>query len=270
MATAYRQPIWPGDQGSDVKAVKRSMVAMKVPDYEQLKLDNVAGGTFVRVLNGVLRSNHLPQDGKYGPKAHAIFAPHFDLYGVSLYKKAQIRDHSPQPDIAHESAQQAAKQLLDLAREGRYRADNPGDMTDIERTAAGLTVWSRGGRWIRMDARPLQVLVWLIKTHNYRLGTFALCSDHHFDGWHGHSGGFAVDISSINGISISGAGAHEMTRAVANVLRNAPSPFRPRQLITAGSGYVYYQDCLNLCLPSAGYYDQDTLAGHRNHIHVGY
>lgn len=270
MATAYRQPIWPGDQGSDVKAVKRAMVAMKASGHENLKLDNVAGLTFVHVLDHELRMRGLPQDHKYGPKAHAIFAPHFDLYGISLYKKAKIRDHTPKPDIVHESAQQAAKQLLELAREGRYHADNPGDLVDLQRTAAGLTVWSRGGRWVRLDPRPLRTLVWLIKTHNYKIGTFALCSDHHFDGWRGHSGGFAVDISSINGASLAGGSAHELTRAVAGTIRNGGSSYRPWQLITAGTGYVYYNDLLSLCIPSSGFYGSDTLAGHRNHIHVGY
>lgn len=271
MITPFRQAIWPGDQGADVKAVKRAMVKMKSPGYAQLKIDNVAGQTFVRVLDHVLRMHGLPQDHKYGPKAHAIFAPHFDLYGISLYRKAKIRDHSPKPDIAHETAQQAAKQLLELAKEGRYHADNPGDLYDLQRTAQGLTVWSRGGRWVRLDPRPLRAIVWLIKEHNYKIGTFAFCSDHNFDGWRGHAGGFAVDISSINGVALAIDSAHKLTFEVATLLRNGGvGNYRPWQLITAGTGYVYHQDLMNLCIPSAGFYGWDTLAGHRNHIHVGY
>lgn len=269
MTTPYRQPIWPGDQGSDVKAVKRAMVKMKAPGHEQLKIDNVAGATFVHVLDHELRMHGVAQDHKYGPKAHAIFAPHFDLYGISLYRKAKIRDHSPKPDTAHMSAQEAAKQLLELAREGRYHADNPGDLYDLQRTAQGLTVWSRGGRWIRLDPRPLRLLVWLIRTHNYRIGTFAICSDHHFDGWRGHAGGFAVDISSINGVSLAGPSAHDLTHAVVNTIRSGIQ-YRPWQLISAGTGYVYYNDLLNMCIPSAGFYGQPTLSEHRNHVHVGY
>jgi hypothetical protein len=270
MATPYRQPIWPGDEGADVKAVKRAFQRMGIQGSGGLVIDNRAGPQFVLVLDRLLRQHGLRADHEYGPQAHALVAPHFDLYGVSLYRKARIRTHKPPPlPVFSESAKQAALELLQLRELGRYRADNPGDLRDLQATADGKHVWSQGGYYVMLDPRPLRLLVWLIRMHGYRLGTFALCSDHHFDGQHGHSGGLAVDISSINDIALASDAAHGLARAVASTIRNS-SNARPWQLITAGTGYVWHTDLEGLCIPSASFYGWTTLSEHRNHIHVGY
>jgi hypothetical protein len=258
-----------------VFAVKRGMVAMGATGAGGMILTGPAkrraGTTFVDVLHGIQRRHGLAADGKYGPASHAVIAPHFDLYGVSLYKAAAIRTHTPPaPPIWSENAVTAAKALLKLAAAGDYRADNPGDLRDIRATADGKPVWSRLGKYVYIDPRPLELIHWLIAVHGLRIGTFALCSDHHDDGPHGHAGGLAVDISSINGISISAAGtqAHQQTLAVAKLCRAAGKT--PRQLICAGSGYVYYADIEACCIPNAAFYGQTTLSQHRNHIHCGF
>ena len=269
--TPFRQEIWAGDQGSDVKAVKRAMRAMKMHGSEDLVIDNIAGKTFITILNNILRSHGQRQDGKYGPKAHAIIAPHFDLYGISLYRKAKIRSRKPPIEpIISETAIHAAHDLIGLMKSGKYRADNPGDLRDLQATANGSAVWSQGGYWVRLDPRPLRLLLWLIKEHGYSLGTYAFCSDHHNDGPHGHSGGLAVDISSINGRGIIGGGMHDATLKLLQVIHTAPAGLHPRQLICGGSGLMFYKDIENLCVPSPSFYGWQTLSEHRNHIHVGY
>lgn len=269
--TPYRQPIWPGDVGRDVKAVKRGMQVMGITGSGGLALTTRAGESYIKVLNRTLHQHGLPADGKYGPKAHAVIAPHFDLYGKMLYRTAAIRTHTP-PFNPSLPAQAAAKRLLVHAAAGRYHADNPGDLHDIRAAAAGQAVWSRGGYWVHIDRRPLDLLLWLIEVHDYRLGTYALCSDHHWDGPHGHSGGLATDISSINGHSIGGSGMHGATLTLAKLIHQAPAPLRPRQLICGGSGYIMYSDIMAQCIPSpaVAVYGYGTLLGHRNHIHAGY
>lgn len=269
--TPWRQLILPGDDGSDVTAVKRAFRAMHIRGSGGLIVNRHAGSAFVDVLKTVQRQHKLQVDGKYGKGTHAVVAPHFDLYGVSLYKSAKIRKRTPpEPPVEHLSARDAANELLAFARQGKYHADNPGDMTDVSRTAAGLPVWSQRGYWVHLDPRPLRLLVWLIN-QGHRIGTFALCSDHHNDGPHGHAGGLAVDISSIDGHSIAQYGSHEITAKVAKLIHDhaASVGLRPDQLISAGAGYVYYSDCLSECIPYSSYYGSD-LAGHRNHIHAGY
>ena len=270
--TPYRQLILPGDQGSDVKAVKRAMVKMAVKGAGTLIINNQAGSAFVQVLNTILRQHGLKADGKYGPGAHAIIAPHFDFYGVSLYKKAAIRDRTPPPPIiGRETARQAAQRLLSHATAGRYHADNPGDLADLKRTANGDPVWSQLGCWVYIDHRPLELVIWLIEEQKHKIGTYAICSDHSNDGPHGHAGGFAIDISSIDGHGIGGSGAHAITLAVAQAIRfHSPTILRPRQLICDGAEGVRYSDIAACCLPYETYYDSSTLQGHRNHIHSGF
>ena len=99
-----------------------------------------------------------------------------------LYRTAKKREpvHPPLPE---QNAQELAKELIVYYHEGKYRADNPGDLRDLEATAAGKAVWSQAGRYVHVDRRPLATLVWLIR-QGYKIGTFAICSDHHYDGPH--------------------------------------------------------------------------------------
>lgn len=272
MATPYRQLILIGDVGSDVKAVKRAMIKMSAHGAGTLIVNNKAGSAFRTVLNTILRNHGEKADGRYGKVAHSIIAPHFDLYGTALYKKAAIRDRTqPPPPLGHATARQAAQRLLVHAVHHRYHADNAGDLRDLQRTANGDPVWSALGKWVYIDHRPLELLLWLIEKDGFTIGTFAICSDHHNDGPHGHAGGLAVDISSINGHGIGGAGMHDLTLKVAHAIRfSAPTILRPRQLICDGASYTHFADIAACCLPYANFYDGATLSGHRNHIHGGF
>lgn len=262
IAPPFRQLVRPGEKGLDVLAYHRALRKM---GYRRVLLSRTAGPQFCDAVRHVQRDHGLRSDGIIGEKTHRIVGAHFDAYGAKLYRTARIRK-PPAPT----SAQAAAKRLLELSRAGKYRADNPGDLRDIEAAALGHQVWSRGGRWVKIDARPLEMLVWLIDEMGYRVGTFALCSDHHFDGWKGHAGGYATDISSIDGVSIGSGSeiARILTARVAGMIRYGR--LRPWQLICDGYGGRHDPTIAALTIPSAGFYGSSTMAGHRNHIHVGY
>jgi hypothetical protein len=263
--TKFRQPIFPGDVGSDVWAVKRAYISMGVSGSGTLAKTKRAGSAFVAVTQIVQRQHSLKADGIYGAATHAVVAPHFDRWGAALYRSAAIRHHTPP---APTGSTAAARRLLVLHGQGKYRADNPGDLNDIEAAARGAAVWSRAGRWVHIDRRPLELLVWLIDKKGYQIGTFAICSDHSNDGPHGHAGGLAVDISSVNGVSIA-SHAEALTLQAAKAIRDAPG-LRPRQLICGGSGYVLEPSIYACCIPSAEFYGWTTVREHTNHIHAGY
>lgn len=273
--TPFRQLIRHGQRGSDVLAVKRAMKKMGTAGSKKLVTAGYdglfAGDVFIQCIQNVQKNHHLKADGIYGRATHAVIAPHFDRYGVSLYKAARIRK-PPIPAPPHSTAQKAAQTLLDLYAKGRYHADNPGDLTDIQLTARGRPVWSGAlGRFVNIDPRPLEIIQWLIEAHNFKIGTYALCSDHHlYDGPHGHNGGYAIDISSVNGIGISSRSARDVTLAVAELVHGAPGELKPWQQICDGYGYQHDSAIGVLCIPYRGFYDYGTLVGHRNHIHVGY
>jgi hypothetical protein len=264
---AYRQPIRPGDQGSDVLAVKRALRRLGIPGSGGRVLSRSAGVSFVSCIRTVQRRHSLPADGIYGPATHKLVAPAFDLYGASLYRSAAIR-HPPPPPVPS-TAVQAAQRLLGLHSSGGYRADNPGDLRDIQAASQGKPVWSQGGYWVHLDPRPLRTLCWLIEDKGFTLGTFAICSDHHDDGPHGHAGGLAVDISSVNGISIASAEGRPGALAVATALHSAPASYRPRQLICGGYGNHFDAQISALTIPSAGFYGSETMREHENHVHAG-
>lgn len=270
----FRQLIRPGQRGRDVLAVKDGMQRMGVHDSESMnKRSNKAGPEFVRCVRRVQRHHGLKEDGIYGKMTHKIVAPHFTAWDRFRYRRAKLRrpKHPPIPKL---SAQAAAHRLLDLHAQGRYHADNPGDLYDIQRTAKGLPVWSPLGYWVHIDKRVLEALVFLIEEKNYKIGTFALCSDHHtIDGRHGHNGGHAVDIDSINGIPIKSwsSEARRLTLEVATILRHhMPATLTPWQQICYGYGYHHDSEIAACTLPSIGFYNYSTLLAHENHIHFGY
>lgn len=271
--TPYRQPIRPGQDGADVAAVKNVFVRLHVPGAGTMVLDRHAGVAFVAVLRTFQREHRIAADGIYGPTTHTLVAPHFTAREVLAYKAAAIRvpPKPPEPPTAID----AATRLLALAKKGKYHADNPGDMRDIEDTAAGRAVWSQGGYWVHIDKRPLQALVWLIDKQGYKIGTYAICSDHHNDGPHGHAGGFCVDISSIDGVSIASNVPSARTKdiAVATALRGLRgSPVeRPHQLICGGYGNHRDSEISALSIPAAdSFYGSVTMQQHTNHIHAGW
>jgi hypothetical protein len=265
--TPFRQLILPGAVGSDVWAVKRAYTKMGVKGAGALARTKQAGPAFVAVTKTVQQQNHLKADGVYGEATHLIVALHFDAYGTMLYRTAKIRN-PPQPAPASLSAQAAAKKLLAYHDAGDYHADNPGDLRDIEATAAGKAVWSQGGYWVHIDPRPLDLLVYLISM-GHKIGTYAICSDHHNDGPHGHAGGLAVDIVSIDGHHVADANAKTATLQLGSLIQNAPG-LRPRQLISGGYGNREDADCKALCIPFASFYGEPTLSQHCNHIHCGF
>jgi hypothetical protein len=265
----YRQYIRPGQSGRDVKAVKRAIEVMHVHNSENLKNNLFAGSQFVKCVRRVQRNHNLHEDGIYGKATHAIIAPHFDTYGRLLYREARLRKPK-YPPLPEGNAVELAHELLHYHSVGKYRTDNSGDLYDIQRTAQGLPVWSPLGYWVHLNKQPLELLVWLIK-QDLVIGTFALCSDHHtLDGPHGHNGGFAVDIDSINGIAIASqsAKARDLTLRVTRLIRyHTPAALRPWQLICNGYGNMYYQPIAACTIGSYNYY---TLRAHRGHIHAGY
>jgi hypothetical protein len=264
---AYRQPIRPGDQGSDVLAVKRALRKLGVPGSGGLVVSRTAGVSFVGCIRTVQRQHHLASDGIYGAATHKCVAPAFDAYGAMLYRTAAIR-HPPPPPVPS-TAVAAAQTLLSLHTQGRYRADNPGDLRDIQAAAEGKPVWSQGGYWVHLSPAPLRTLCWLIEDRGFTLGTYAVCSDHSNDGPHGHAGGLAVDISSVHDVSISSAEGRPGALAVAEALHQAPASYRPRQLICGGYGNHYDAQISALTIPSAAFYGSETMRAHENHIHSG-
>jgi peptidoglycan hydrolase-like protein with peptidoglycan-binding domain len=94
MTTPYRQPILPGDKGSDIFAVRR---ALRTLGHQLPARGYTAGPEFVDAIARVQRNHGLSVDGKYGPTVHPIVAPHFDAYGVQLYSRAKLRAHYVNP-----------------------------------------------------------------------------------------------------------------------------------------------------------------------------
>jgi hypothetical protein len=175
----------------------------------------------------------------------------------------------PVSPVAEPTAQSAAKHLLRLQREGRYTPEGPADLHDIRATAKGHQVHCVGGRPVHLDERVVRVLIWLIEKKGHTIGTFAICSDHGFDSPKGHAGGFAVDISRIDGQSVASASARAQVIAVDNELHHA-GELTPRQLISGGVGDVGDAEIAKLTIPDPAFYGAATMAEHCNHVHVGY
>lgn len=265
----FRQVIRPGANGSDVWAVKRALIKMHVKGSGSLAHTKNAGESFVKCIKTVERNHDKKVDGIYGPQVHKIIAPYFDLYGRLLYRTAAIRK-PPTPPVPVGNAQSLARRLLTYHAQGKYHADNPGDMNDIRSAADGKAVWSRGGYYTHIDPKVFEVLIWLIE-EGHKIGTFAICSDHSNDGPHGHAGGRAVDISSIDGVSVAAHNARNVTLQIARVLHNAPAALKPRQLICGGYGYIRDWEISDYCIPAAdSFYGSETMREHCNHIHCGF
>lgn len=271
----FRQPIREGVEGRDVLAVKLVMRALHVADAGALIVHGphrkFAGHSFVRCLRTVQKNHSLHQDGIYGKATHEILAPHFTAYERWLYRTATIRQHEEPP--VPSTAKEAAAKLLELHAAGKYRDDRGGsELAQIAATAAGKAVWSPLGYYVHLDERILQALVWLIEDKGFKIGTFAMCSDHGADSALGHSGGHCVDISSIDNISVTAGLSNSKPKvlAVLKALHAAPAHIQPWQLISGGCANVLVPECENLCIPSAAFFGGTTLLEHTNHIHLGY
>jgi hypothetical protein len=265
---AFRQLILPGDAGSDVLAVKHTLRAMKVQGASAMSASEDAGAAFVKTLRVAQQQGGIGVDGKYGKESHGLIAPHFSTADEELYRNAKIRSHDAPPAPSGDAAV-SAKRLLQLHTAGRYRADNPGDLGDIQATAEGRAVHSQSGELVHIDARVMRVLVHLIE-NGHTIGTSAMCSDHHNDSPHGHAGGRAVDISSIDGHSIALTSSRAQVIKVDTELHEAGA-LKPRQLISGGVGNKRDAEISGLSIPGAdSFYGAATMLAHCNHIHVGY
>ncbi len=263
---AFKQLILLGDVGSDVLAVKHTLRRMAINGNKKMRMNNTAGRAFVATLRKAQAGGGITVDGKYGRDTHAVIAPHFTPDDEALYQRAAIR--RPGTPLVSGDAAANARKLLQFQDQGKYSADHPGDLSDIQATAAGRAVRSKSGQMVHIDARVMQVLVHLIDL-GHTIGTFAICSDHHDDGPHGHAGGRAVDISTIDGHPINSPSAREAVIQVDKQLHNAGA-LVPRQLITGGVGNVIDQTIEALTIPSAAFYGPETMKEHTNHIHIGY
>jgi|SRR5215469_4774389 len=263
---AFRQLILPGDIGSDVLAVKHTLRRMAIKGNEAMTMGNTAGPAFVTTLRNAQAKGGITVDGKYGPHSHALIAPKFTPDDEGLYQHAAIR--RPGSSLVSGDAAANAQKLLNFQAQGRYHADNPGDLSDIQATAEGRAVLSKSGQMVHIDARVMQVLVHLIGL-GHSIGTFAICSDHHDDGPHGHAGGLAVDISTIDGHPVNSSSARAVVIQVDEQLHNA-GVLKPRQLISGGVGNTIDQAIEALTIPSADFFGPKTMQDHTTHIHVGY
>jgi hypothetical protein len=264
----FKQLILPGDVGPDVHAVKDTLKRMGVMGSGAMSMSTKAGPAFVSTVRTAQLNGGILVDGKYGKDTHGLIAPHFSHDDEVEYQTATIRTHEP-PPLPAGNAAAAAKKLLQLQAEGKYHADNPLDLGDIQATAQGQAVHSQHGGLVHIDARVMKVIVRLIGL-GHTIGTFAICSDHHDDGPHGHAGGMAVDISTIDGHSVASASARALVLQVDHQLHNAGA-LLPRQLISGGVGNVRDMEISALSIPGAdSFFGAATMAEHCNHIHVGY
>jgi len=247
--------------GRDVKAVKIALAHAGYGAKLVLKTRRF-GRTMFKRLKQFQAASHLTADGIYGPTTHKALTPQFTGYARWLYGSQKI------PPAVPVSAQAAAKLLLELHAQGKYRDDRGTELAQIQATALGQTVTNAAGEHIHIHAQVMQVLVWLIDVKGFTIGTFALCSDHGFDSENGHAGGRAVDVSSINGNTINAASVRQDLLSVLHALQSGP--WRPWQLISAG--YAGHEDpaCLALCIPHEPFYGEPTLSQHTNHIHIGF
>ena len=272
--TPFRQLIRQGESGRDVTAVKLAMVSMHVPNSGALVIHGAqrdyAGHSFAGCIRSLQKNHSLHQDGVYGRTTHEIVAPHFTPYDRWLYRTARIRKPVPPPVPA--TAQAAAKELLALHAEGKYRDDRGTELPQIEATASGHAVWSPLGYYVHLDERILQALCWLIRDQAFKIGTFAMCSDHGADSPMGHAGGHAVDISSIDGYSVASSSAATKGKVVSvlKALHAAPPHLRAWQLISGGYGNHLDSTCEGYTIPGAAFYGPQTMFEHCNHIHLGY
>jgi hypothetical protein len=264
---AFRQAIFPGDVGADVLAVKHALRRMGIKGSGAMNSSRRAGEAFVAALEVAQRRGDIKVDGKYNKETHEFISPHFTAKDAELYKSAAIRKPKEPPPPTGDAAKNA-KRLLEFHGLGTYRADSSGDLDDIKATAEGKAVRSRSGKFVHIDPRVMRVLVHLIES-GHTIGTSAICSDHHDDGEHGHAGGFAVDISSIDGHSLASSSARTVALKVDKALHDA-GILLPRQLITGGVGNVLENEFELLTIPNAAFFGPTQMHAHTNHIHVGY
>lgn len=257
----FKRTLHHGMKGRDVRGVKVALANAGHGHKLALKT-RFFGRAMFRQLRAFQKASHLTVDGIYGPTTHDALAPHFTAWATWLYEGQVVAPTVPG------TAQAAAKRLLALHAQGKYRDDRGTELAQIQATAEGKTVTNAAGQHIHIQAKVMQVLCWLIDVKGFTIGTYALCSDHGFDSENGHAGGRAVDISSIDGITVTSSAVHPSLIRLLHDLQSGP--FVPWQLISGG--YANHEDttCKAFCIPSAAFYGEPTLSEHTNHVHVGF
>lgn len=260
----FKRVLRMGSKGPDVRAVKIGL--RRTGHGRGLSKDRHFGQHMRDRLKEFQHSAGLHADGVYGEKTHEKLAPHFTPFARWLYKRAKV----PVTDVTKLSGPQAALRLLHYHAEGRYRDDSGRDLPQIVAASEGKPVRNGLGRYVYLDRRMLQALCYLIEK-GYRIGTFAMCSDHFYESALGHGGGHAVDISSVNGMTVSASSSERAVLEAMQTLHSGmPAALKPWQLICDGCGYSHVPAISGLTIPGAWYYGAATMAQHRNHIHLGY
>jgi hypothetical protein len=272
---AFRQDIQPGQSGRDVKAVKIAYRRMGFEGAGAMVMNNRAGPAFVHVTRRFQFHHGVLVDGVYGRVTHDKLAGlardgrrAFSPYAAMLYRTAKIRVLPPPPE-PNLGTTAAALKLMHYYAAGKLRDDSGRDHEQIRRASLGEAVWSQAGVWVHLDRRILDALLYLIE-QGHTVGTFAICSDHHFDSMLGHAGGHAVDISSFDGVSIAAHNARAKTLTAAKLLHGFKAPLNPWQEISGGYGYILDSEIMAETIPSPGFYGGVTMREHTNHIHLGY
>jgi len=183
--------------------------------------------------------------------------------------------------VAEGTNSQLAQKILDYKKTGQYSCDNPGDCADLQKVVAGHTLsGSQGCTAQTLDTHVLQLMLYAIEVGKFKIGTYSLCGDHSHDGAHGHSGGYAVDISSVNGVGVNQNSTQAKTNTLAldKFLNALPATLTLSQQISYGYGNHFDADLAatqqygsKLCTTSCvSIYTLGVESEHENHIHAGY
>jgi hypothetical protein len=176
------------------------------------------------------------------------------------------------PSIAGDAAT-LAHRLIQLYSHG-WTDDHTG-YQQMQATGAGKPLYFNGTE-VHLDPKIIALVIYLITEKNYQIHTSAWCTDHpRIDSPRGHNGGHAVDISRLNGVRVDTLSpqCYQLVLGMDQLLNGLRGFLEPRQVISGGYGNTRDKVLASYCLPpgsETGYYDEGTLAGHCDHIHVGY
>ena len=88
----FRQPILPGDVGSDVLAVKHVLRRMGIKGAGAMNTSHRVGDAFVTTLGIAQRRHGVAVNGRYEKDTHAFIAPLFNTADPVLYRSETIRN----------------------------------------------------------------------------------------------------------------------------------------------------------------------------------
>lgn len=270
---------------SEESYLKSEYIDKGITDLESLVNKYLTGSTEGKVDGAGNKST------KYLDAATDIINKLISLSGVAI--TCEVSDPTapggpggPLPDGTNA---ELAKKILSYRASGKYSCDNSGDCADLERVANNQSLQGVGNCLAdTLNPKVLKAILYSIEGGGFKVGTYALCSDHPPCGnTRGHCGGNAVDFSSVNGVSIGTRSTQSRTNALAlaKFLSGQQGALQPRQLITAGYGPngnpANYDDAfLSLEIPNSAWYGGKCSGpysssgcvniGHINHIHLGY